>query len=206
MFDRFINEIKKDSIKWEEIRDSFIEKEIAPKTILLNEGEISSYIHFVKKGCLRQWFNKDGKDVTTQFFFEGQAVASIESFMDNEPSLFGIESLETSWIISVTKDTFEELMQTYPTLKNAFQDYIFQRFKNYAQLFISRIKDTPRERYEDLMKTHPEIIKRIPQHYIASYLGITPISPAGYEIESKIHFLTIVIVARRIFEEFCSKK
>ncbi|HBX52607.1 MAG: hypothetical protein A2W98_14545 [Bacteroidetes bacterium GWF2_33_38] len=176
MFDRFIIEIKKDSIKWEEIRDSFIEKEIAPKTILLNEGEISSYIHFVKKGCLRQWFNKDGKDVTTQFFFEGQAVASIESFMDNEPSLFGIESLETSWIISVTKDTFEELMHTYPTLKNGFQDYIFQRFKNYAQLFISRIKDTPRERYEDLMKTHPEIIKRIPQHYIASYLGITPIS------------------------------
>ena len=96
--------------------------------------------------------------------------------MSNEPSLFAIESIEPSTIISVTKETFEELLRTYPTLKNGFQDYIFQRFKNYAQLFMSRIKDTPSERYEDLVKTHPEIIKRIPQHYIASYLGITPIS------------------------------
>jgi CRP-like cAMP-binding protein len=53
---------------------------------------------------------------------------------------------------------------------------MFQRFKNYSQLFLSQIKDTPRERYEELIINHPEIIKRVPQHYIASYLGITPIS------------------------------
>jgi CRP-like cAMP-binding protein len=176
MFDRLINEIKKDSDNWEKIRDSFIVREITPKTILLNEGEIATHIFFVKKGCLRQWLNKDGKDITTQFFFEGQAVASIESFMDNEPSLFGIESLEASRIVLVTKNVFEELLHTNQTLKDGFQEYIFQRFKNYSQLFISRIKDTPRERYEDLIRNYPEIVKRIPQHYIASYLGITPIS------------------------------
>jgi predicted nucleic acid-binding protein len=61
-------------------------------------------------------------------------------------------------------------------MKEGFQELLFQRFRNYAQLFLSRIKDTPRERYDDLIKYHPEIIKRVPQHYIASYLGITPIS------------------------------
>jgi CRP-like cAMP-binding protein len=61
-------------------------------------------------------------------------------------------------------------------LKDGFQDLMFQRFKNYSQLFLSQIKDTPQERYEDLINNHPEIIKRVPQHYIASYLGITPIS------------------------------
>ena len=70
----------------------------------------------------------------------------------------------------------EQLHQSYPEIKDGFQDILFQRFRNYAQLFLSRIKDTPGERYEELLKNHPEIIKRVPQHYIASYLGITPIS------------------------------
>ena len=68
------------------------------------------------------------------------------------------------------------LLSTYPELKDKFQSFIFQRFSNYARLFLSRIKDTPQERYEDLVKNQPNIIKRIPQHYIASYLGITPVS------------------------------
>jgi hypothetical protein len=76
----------------------------------------------------------------------------------------------------LSKDHFEQLQQFYPELKEGFQEILYQRFKNYALLFISRIKDSPRERYEDLIKNHPEIIKRVPQHYIASYLGITPIS------------------------------
>jgi CRP-like cAMP-binding protein len=122
------------------------------------------------------WFNKDGKDITTQFFFEGQAVASIESFSSGQPSLFSIESIEPTVICSLSREDFEQLPQYIPELKEGFQQIIFQRFRNYAQLFLSRIKDTPRERYDDLLKNHPEIIKRVPQHYIASYLGITPIS------------------------------
>ncbi|HRV32669.1 MAG TPA: Crp/Fnr family transcriptional regulator, partial [Candidatus Paceibacterota bacterium] len=57
-----------------------------------------------------------------------------------------------------------------------FYNYLFKRFINYAELFLSRIKDSPKERYEDLVKNYPDIIKRVPQHYIASYLGITPVS------------------------------
>jgi len=56
------------------------------------------------------------------------------------------------------------------------QAILFQRMGNYARLFLSRIKDNPQKRYEDLLKNHPEIIRRIPQHYIASYLGITSVS------------------------------
>jgi predicted choloylglycine hydrolase len=70
----------------------------------------------------------------------------------------------------------DALYKEFPQLKEGFQEILFQRFRNYAQLFLSRIKDSPQERYRDLLTNHPEIIKRIPQHYIASYLGITPIS------------------------------
>jgi CRP-like cAMP-binding protein len=176
MIDQLIAKLKMDDTNWEKFQELFIVREVASKTILLKEGEIANQIFFIKKGCLRQWFNKDGKDITFQFFFEGQPVASIDSFLNNQPSIFNIESIEPSIVNSISKNNFEQLNQLYPEFKDGFQQFLFQRFRNYAQLFLSRIRDSPKERYEDLIRNHPEIIKRIPQHYIASYLGITPIS------------------------------
>jgi CRP-like cAMP-binding protein len=154
----------------------FTEIEIPARTTLLTEGEIADRIYFVKKGCLRMWFNKDGRDVTFQFFFEGQPVASIDSFLNGQPGMFSIESIEPSVLLAIKKETFEEMHRLNPELKEMFNSFIFKRFSNYAQLFLSRIRDTPAERYDELIKNHPEIIKRVPQHYIASYLGITPVS------------------------------
>ncbi len=176
MIDKLINTIKQNEEARKLFQDLLIEKEIASKTILLKEGEISNTIFLIKKGCLREWFNKDGKDFTFQFFFEGQPVASIDSFMNHEPSLFTIESIEPSIIYSIKKSDFEKLLNIYPGLNTRFQDMIFDRFRHYGQLFLSRIKDTPQERYAELLKHNHNIIKRVPQHYIASFLGITPIS------------------------------
>jgi CRP-like cAMP-binding protein len=176
MLDQLINKLMSEDTNREKFRDLFRERIIPSKTILLNEGEIASQLFFIRKGCLRMWFNKDGKDITFQFFFEGQGVASIDSLLSNRPSMFTIESIEPSVIFSISKENFEQLQRLYPELKEGFQEIVFQRFSNYAQLFLSRIKDTPQERYNDLIKNHPEIIKRVPQHYIASYLGITSIS------------------------------
>jgi len=176
MFGNLINKLKKDKTNWAKVQDLFIEREIPSKTVLLHEGEISTHLFFVKKGCLRIWFNKDGKDITFQFFFERQGVSSIDSLLSNTPSMFTIESIEPTLLITLSKDHFDQLLHYYPDLKDSLQEILFQRFRNYAALFLSMIKDTPRERYEDLIRNHPEIIQRVPQHYIASYLGITPIS------------------------------
>jgi CRP-like cAMP-binding protein len=176
MIDQLIEKIKLDKEKWMQFQNLIVERKIASNTVLLNEGEISNYAHFVKRGCLRQWFNKDGKDITFQFFFENQPVASIESFINNQPSLFTIESIEPSTIFSISKENFQKLIKVNTELEHHYHDFIFQRLNNYTHLFLSRIKDTPQERYEELIKNHPEILKRVPQHYIASYLGITPVS------------------------------
>jgi CRP-like cAMP-binding protein len=176
MIIQLIDKVKNDKANGGKFSDFFIEREIPSKTTLLTEGQIATQVHFIKKGCLRIWFNKDGKDITFQFFFEGQAVASIDSFVNNQPSLFTIESIEPSVIISISKENFEQLQQFYPKMKENFQQIMFDRLRNYSLLFLSRIKDSPSERYADLINNHPEIIKRVPQHYIASYLGITPIS------------------------------
>jgi len=176
MLTQLFTYLRQDQNKWNIVKNLFLERDIPARTILLQEGEIAQNIYFIKKGCLRLWFNNDGKDVTFQFFFENRAVSSIESFMGRQPSSFTLESIEPSTVIVLAKEDFDTLFQYYPQLKDGLQAILFQRMGNYDRLFLSRIKDNPQKRYEDLLKNHPEIIRRIPQHYIASYLGITSVS------------------------------
>lgn len=176
MIEKLLNFLDEEKKKGRTFDDILVEKNVPPKTILLREGEVANRVYFVKKGCLREWFNKDGKEITFQFFFEGQPVSSIDSFMWGTPSMFTIESLEHSTLVSVKKDDLFKNLEIYPDIKDIFMNFIFKRFSNYEKLFLSRIKDTPQERYQDLLENHSNILQRIPQHYIASYLGITPIS------------------------------
>ncbi len=176
MLDQLIEKLKQDKENWKRISHLFQEKEVPAKTTLLSEGEIAQYLYFVKKGCLRMWFNNDGKDITFQFFFEDQAVSSVESFLGRQPSLFSLECIEPTKVVMLSKSGFDQLFDTYPDLKDGFLKILLSRMGNYARLFLSRIKDNPQKRYTELLNSNPEIIQRIPQHYIASYLGITPIS------------------------------
>jgi len=173
---KLIEIIQKDIVNRDKFLDLFHEKEIASRTTLLNEGEISNYMYFVKKGCLRLWFNNEGKDITFQFFFEHQAVSSFESFLERKPSMFTLESIEPSTVVIISRSSFDLILSHYPELKDIFYKILIRRMADYAKLFLSRIKNNPQKRYEELLQENPEILQRVAQHYIASYLGITPIS------------------------------
>jgi CRP-like cAMP-binding protein len=150
--------------------------ELPARTVLLNEGEKAKNIYFVEKGCLRMWFNSNGTEITSQFFMEGKVVASTESLLKDTPSDFVMETIEPSILYVMPKKLFFELMETNAEFKEWFEGFILNRFFYYSKHLLSFLKDTPQERYNELIKNNPEIIKRLPQHYIASYLGITPVS------------------------------
>lgn len=170
MLNQLIDKLNKQELNYP---DLFHEISIPAKTVLINEGETSKHIYFVQKGCLRLWFNNQGKDITFQFFFEGQGVSCL---LGREPSPFTLEALEPSTVVVLKKKDFDRLMNEFPEMKNDFIEILLTRLENYSRLFLSRIKNNPQERYEELMKENPEIFQRIPLHYIASYLGITSVS------------------------------
>lgn len=154
----------------------FKQLEVPAKTMLLQEGQISRTMYFIEKGCLRTWVNNDGKDITTQFFFEGDAVSSIESFRTNQPSLYSIESLEPCVLQTLSAKDFQEILDASPEFRKSMEDRMFKRFYQAQQIFYSYLKNTPQKRYEELQQQYPHIVERVPQHYIASYLGITSVS------------------------------
>ncbi len=162
--------------EWDTFRHLFKRLEIPAKTTLLAEGKISRTMYFIEKGCLRTWVNNNGREITTQFFFEGDKVASIESFKTNQPSLYSIESLEPCILQTITQKDFENLFQHSPEIREEMQEHLFRRLIQSQKRFFSFLKNTPQQRYQELIQEHPEIIRRVPQHYIASYLGITSVS------------------------------
>lgn len=172
-FFRDIPELKEN---WEQVKHFFIPKKIHSKTTLLFEGTISKHIYFIKKGALRLWHNDNGKDITVQFFFEGQIVSSFESFYLNKESQFSIESIEDSDIYILSKESLNFLIDKFPNTNTRITNIICNRFIDYTNFFLSRIKDSPEERYCELVEKNPYLIQRVSHHYIASYLGITPVS------------------------------
>jgi CRP-like cAMP-binding protein len=162
--------------EWDKFRQFFKREAIPARTVLLREGEVSEKMFYIEKGCIRLSFNKDGKDITFQFFFEGEGVSSAESFRNNEPSLFTIETLEPCIVHTLLKKDYFLIVNASPTIKQSLEDQIFQRLMYFQKLFLSRIKNSPEERYKELLEQHPHILQRVPQHFIASFLGITSVS------------------------------
>lgn len=150
--------------------------EVPARTVLLEEGKVSKTMFFVEKGCLRTWINHDGKEITTQFFFEGDSVSSIESFRTNRPSLYSIESIEPCILHTVSQRDFQKVIEEQPPLRKMFEEHLFRRLFEGQRIMLSFLRNTPQQRYEELIRQYPHIVQRVPQHYIASYLGITPVS------------------------------
>lgn len=178
MFEQFREKFPLTEEKWAEYVACFKRMDVPLKTVLLREGDVPGKLFVVEKGCLRIWMNNEGKDLTIQFFFENQIVASLESFRKGTKSPVSIESVEPSVIWYINKqDADRILMESMENevLRNVFVEFIFERTFNYVRLFAAFVKDTPRQRYLNLLQEKPELIQRIPQHYIASYLGITTV-------------------------------
>ena len=156
--------------------DLFNEVKVNTKQVLLLEGECAKHLYYIKQGAVRLWFNNDGDDITLQFFFQNQCVASMNSFFHETPSLFTIETIEPTTYVAIEKQYLLDLWDSSHTFRTELMELLMTRCQNYIELFISRIKESPQERYLTLLKSQPDIIMRVPQHYIASYLGITPVS------------------------------
>lgn len=170
--------IMPDSAKFiEHIKNTFTREEIPSKSFLVKEGVVAKKLFFIETGCCRCWFNTDdGKEVTMNFGFDGIFVTSMETMISDEPSWYSVETLEPTIAYSISIREFKEIKTTTKEYQEIYCEYIEKRLLHYQELFVSRIRDKPEKRYHELVAQYPEIILRVPQHYIASFLGITSVS------------------------------
>jgi CRP-like cAMP-binding protein len=154
----------------------FENKEFKKKTILLNVGTVSNEVFYIMKGCIRLYCEKEGEELSTYFFTENMFAGSYDSFLSRKPSKVAIETLEECEVLVLNHKSQERLYEIFPKMNEFIRKAIELRFVLLHDLFISYLLNSPEERYLTLLNDRPELLQRIPQHQIASFLGITPVS------------------------------
>ena len=142
---------------------------------LLKTGEVCNGTYFVEKGLLRMYsIDKNGKEHIIQFAPEKWLISDRSSLYFNEKSNYYIEAVEESEILVLTKDFFANINLEFPnTVEN--NDLLLQKhIRNLQNRVNSLLSDTAEERYMSFIKMYPDILLRVPQWMVASYLGITP--------------------------------
>lgn len=187
MLFHFRNKFPQLNVFWDRYLPFQERLDVPAKTRLLNEGKRSEHYIFIEQGCVRVFFNNNGVEKNVQFFFEQEGLTSFESFVNNVPSLVTIETIEPSVIYLLHKKYVTQLLTELgkePEFVQMILQMSAERQTHYINEFVSFIRDTPEQRYQRLLKERPHIVQRVPQHYIASYLGISSVHLS--RIKSKI--------------------
>ena len=142
--------------------------------IVLKAGEVCKAMLFIEKGLLRQFYYKYDKDLTEHIGYENGMIICIESYFKQEPTRLMVETLEPSVVWELPKAQIEELASKYDDIEQLYRKFIEHSLIE-SQIKADELRFEPaHERYNKLLRLHPEILKRAPLVYIASLLQMTP--------------------------------
>ena len=150
-------------------------RQVPRKTMLLHEGEICNFEAFIKRGCIRTYYlDENGFEVTLQFAIEDWWVSDIASFHEHKPSSMFIETLEDCELLILSPQNKESLLIQVPKMERVFRLMVQRNLSVLQSRLFKTIATSALEKYLDFIERYPTIPQRVAQHYIASYLGISP--------------------------------
>lgn len=150
-------------------------KKLRKKQYLLQEGEVCTAFAFVNKGALRQYYvDGSGNENIIQFALEGWNIADMYSFLTGEPSVYNIDALEDCELVLIDRTANDELTNKLHKYETYGRIQITRAYVALQRRLTSMISLTVEERYNEFIKQYANIVQRVPQHMIASYMGLTP--------------------------------
>lgn len=175
LLQKFNEKVKLTSEENELCKSFFSPKKLRKKQYLLQEGDPCKYIAFVEKGILRSYsIDEKGNEHILQFAFEGWWISDQYSFLTGEPSTYNIDALEDSELLLLTRQSEEQLMEKIPKLERYFRLLLQNSLISMQRRLVSSFSKSAEVRYAELVESCSTIPQRVPQHMMASFLGITP--------------------------------
>jgi CRP-like cAMP-binding protein len=176
LFQKFDEKISLTNEEKEASKTFFIPKKLRKRQWLLQQGDVCKNIAFVEKGLLRSYAITDkGSEHIIQFAFEGWWISDQYSFLTGEPSEYNIDAMEDCELLLLGKAAEEEMLEKIPKLERFFRILLQSNLIATQKRLVSSLSQTAEERYSEMIKACPTSLPhRIPQHMLASFLGITP--------------------------------
>jgi len=141
---------------------------------LLREGDICAKSFAIVTGCVRQYYLVDGEEKTTFFYTEGQSIFLPNGPADKIASKYFLSFVEDTTLSVITLENQIEMFKQFPILESMSRHALQEELHNYQEMLSTYITTNPEERYLNLLKFRPELLNRVPQYQLASYLGVTP--------------------------------
>ncbi|WP_046246535.1 Crp/Fnr family transcriptional regulator [Hymenobacter terrenus] len=158
----------------EQIKAVSMLRTLRKRQYLLQAGDIWAYNAFVTKGCLRTYsVDAKGAEHIMSFAVENWWASDQESLSSGQPSRFNIEAIEESEVVLIKKEDFEQLRRELPVFDGVINNILFRSFMASQNRIHSAISYSAEEKYREFVEKFPDFALRIPQHMVASYLGVT---------------------------------
>ena len=143
---------------------------------LMEANKVVPYVYFIKKGIVRAYASTEDNDITFWFGSEGETVISMKSYVEDKPGYENIELLEDCEFYMLKTENLRKFFNEDIHIANWGRKFAERELIKTEELIISRQFKTALERYKDLIKHKPDLLKRVQLGHIASYLGITQVS------------------------------
>ena len=144
------------------------------KELLLTEGAVSKAFYFVISGCVRWYYLIKGEEKTAFFYTENTFISSYESFTKQTPANHYLQAIETTQVATIYYETAYKILALFPKFEFLSRALMEEELIIYQDIIASFVAFNPEQRYLNFLKKHPKLLQRIPQYYIATYLGVTP--------------------------------
>lgn len=147
---------------------------LARKQCCQQEGERVQHIYFAETGLLRGYYLKEGNEITSNFYFGPTLLGDVVALREQAPTQLNIQALEDCAMGRAKLADIDQISPKYPIIYRLFMVFFERLYTFNHKRQLSFIYDSPTERYLKLMSERPKVMAQVPQHYIASYLGIQP--------------------------------
>jgi CRP-like cAMP-binding protein len=149
-------------------------RKFAKKEMITRAGEVENWINFIGKGLIRKFYLKGEEEINTQISMEGHIIHSQESFHSRQPSEYTIETIEPTTLVSISYDDAEKMFASSQRMEHMGRIIVTYSMVIKDKWQMQLIKMTPRERFISFVTKNPELMQRVPQKFLASYLNIKP--------------------------------
>jgi CRP-like cAMP-binding protein len=149
-------------------------KRYGKKEMILEKGEVEDHLHFILKGLVRKFYIKYKEEFNTQISYEGHIIHSQESFHSRKPSEYYIETIEPTVLASISHHDLERLYSSSRKLEHIARLVITHTMVLKDRWKMQLVEILPKDRFIKFVNDHPELLQRVPQKYLASYLNIKP--------------------------------
>ncbi len=152
----------------------FVEKTLKKKEFLLQDNTVCKFIAFIAGGSIRHFHVKEGDEKTCDISFDNSWVTDYQSFTHSSIAKMNLQAMENTTVFLITKQDLSQLYNEcskYETFGRLMAENVAQRA---TEIAMSLSADKPEERFQNLIKTQPDLFQRVPQKYIANFLGISP--------------------------------